>query len=291
MRSLTYWQKIFLAGLAFLILLYGAAWLIIAQQTKASLPNQLSSWESAGVVIGWRSHSVSGFPFSLSLNFDDLNMTLREDGLTVLAQKATLTLPFPFLWHRQESLIGQNILVTLADGRQIKSEKASLTSRGAPGSGENELRRIQFAATAISLPKTDLPLSRIDTINVEGEISGALLPPPTTENLAKWRDGGGIVDLGRISLVIDGLSLNGDATVTLDQDLRPLMAGTFTIKGLQPLLDQLSAQGAITPSSHLILKILAKNLEDPSGDVKLGLSIQNRWLYINGQKLTPLQFL
>lgn len=106
------------------------------------------------------------------------------------------------------------------------------------------------------------------------------LAPPLTEILAGWRDRGGDVVVKSFGFAQGPLSLGGEATLALDQDLQLLGAGTVTATGLGETVEILLADGLIPADQALVARSTAKALErvgaDGRKEAKFALSVQNR---------------
>ena len=63
--------------------------------------------------------------------------------------------------------------------------------------------------------------------------------------LARWRDGGGTLELRRIALAWSALTVEGDGTLALDNRMRPEGAVALRVAGLQPTLQKLTAEGVL----------------------------------------------
>lgn len=127
------------------------------------------------------------------------------------------------------------------------------------------------------------PIVQADAI---GTIKGPLLPPgapPPTDlasALSQWSTPGGDIELSRFDYVQGPVSLTGNGTLALDQNLQPQGAGTITATGLGDLIDLLAARGAIHHKDAGIAKAVIQGLEKPGAngrpEVTVGLTIQDR---------------
>lgn len=145
-----------------------------------------------------------------------------------------------------------------------------------------------IAASNVDLPANmpQLLPGPIVQANAIGTIKGPLLPPgapPPTDlasALSQWSTPGGDIELSRFDYVQGPLSLTGNGTLALDQNLQPQGAGTITATGLGDLIDLLAARGAIHHKDAGIAKAVIQGLEKPGAngrpEVTVGLTIQDR---------------
>lgn len=137
---------------------------------------------------------------------------------------------------------------------------------------------------------------RIGAAQVEASVRGALPPGPLSEALAAWRDGGGTIEIRRVALRWGALAADGDGTLALDAENRPLGAFTAQIRGYAETIDALSASGAVRPrdgaAAKIVLNLLARQTE--AGSVlKVPLTAQDGRLTVAGfplLRLPPLAF-
>ena len=75
-------------------------------------------------------------------------------------------------------------------------------------------------------------------------------PPPwggTLEDLARWRDAGGTLELRQIAGTWLGLTIDGDGTFALDAQMRPEGALTLRLDGLQGTLQRFADDATLSP--------------------------------------------
>jgi len=108
----------------------------------------------------------------------------------------------------------------------------------------------------------------IKRFDLEGRLEGPVRGASLGQALATWRDAGGAVQLTALALEWGRLRLRGDATLALDDQNRPLGAGTLRIAGASETLEALAQSGTIDARNAALLKIalafLARN--DPNND-------------------------
>ena len=89
------------------------------------------------------------------------------------------------------------------------------------------------------------------------------------------------------------LAAAGDGTITFDQDMQPLAAGTLRVAGLGETLDLLSNAGLIATGQATIAQVMFGAVAQPPAgggrpQVKLPLTVQDGFVYIGPIKLAPL---
>jgi len=124
-------------------------------------------------------------------------------------------------------------------------------------------------------------------LDLEGAIKG------TIASLAGWRDAGGTADLTRLQLSWGPLKLDGNATLALDAQMRPLGAGTAKLQGLGPVLDRLVARNQIRASEASIAKIVLGLLAQPNAsgasEVSVPLTAQDGKLFLGPVAVATLR--
>ncbi|MEQ8665543.1 MAG: DUF2125 domain-containing protein [Rhodospirillales bacterium] len=78
--------------------------------------------------------------------------------------------------------------------------------------------------------------------------------PLRRRSLAAWRDTGGVVEIIAASTRVGPLSLSGDGTVSLDENLQPLGAITVNAKGYGLVIDMLAERGKLSVNNIGTLK-------------------------------------
>ena len=125
----------------------------------------------------------------------------------------------------------------------------------------------------------------IDSLSLAAKLIGPLPRAATPRALARWRDGGGVVEIGNAALRSRRARIAGSGTVALDRDLQPIAAFSFRIDGREDLLRLLVALGAVEQKNAgaigLGLQLLAKRgVRGRNDSAALPVTIQNRRLYL-----------
>lgn len=102
------------------------------------------------------------------------------------------------------------------------------------------------------------------------------------DQLRIWRDSGGTVEVTDALVDWGGLVMTGDATLALDGEMQPLLAGTVRMERGELLLDALAGSGVVPPRQAAQLKPFVGFLAQPGEDgvrrVTLPIAVQDRRL-------------
>lgn len=115
---------------------------------------------------------------------------------------------------------------------------------------------LSLQADNIMLPQSaDGPLGRqVALLKLIGTARGTAFGSSPEALLASWRDDGGVVDFQTVSLHWGGLMLDGDGTLTLDKQFRPLGALGGQIRNANAGIDALVAAGKMKPNEAAAAK-------------------------------------
>lgn len=118
---------------------------------------------------------------------------------------------------------------------------------------------IALQAEAVTLPAgMGGPLgNQIAQFKLIGNARGTTFGRTPEELLASWRDGGGVIDLQTIAVQWGALKLDGDGTVSLDKQFRPLGAMSGELRGMEAAVDALVAAGRMRGQDAALAKTAA----------------------------------
>ncbi len=151
---------------------------------------------------------------------------------------------------------------------------------------------VALGVLGITLPKPGaqgqrrLPLGRrIDTVTLEATVLGPLAGRLGIDDIVKWRDGGGTVEIETLLIHWGPLNFRATGTLALDQDLQPLLAMTATITGFNETIDALTKARAIKArdanTAKMLLSLLARRPEGSGpAELKVPLTVQDGKLYV-----------
>jgi len=157
----------------------------------------------------------------------------------------------------------------------------AVRARGPTGPGARD-PRYELAARlkGVSTPYSDqAPLEGDGTASLEATLSGNP-GDASLEDFVAWRDSGGVLDVKELEVSWRPVELAFDGTITLDERLRPLGAGTADLRGLDAVIDWLVMQGRLTGAQASGTKIALALMTRPAKDggepvVRLPLTAQD----------------
>lgn len=135
----------------------------------------------------------------------------------------------------------------------------------------------------------------IKRFDIAGRLEGPVRGASLAQALLAWRDAGGAVQVTALAVEWGNLRLNGDATLALDEQNRPLGAGTLRIAGAGETLDALAQSGTIDVRNAALLKIalafLARNDPNNGGapTVQIPFAAQDGALSVHRFRLLSLR--
>ncbi len=152
--------------------------------------------------------------------------------------------------------------------------------------GDSPMIGFSVSAGTILLPNTvRWPLGpSVTSVVLEGSLEGPTPEPaPPSVFLAAWRDGGGSLEVHKLSVAWGPLDLTTTATLALDDQLQPMGAGTGRMVGYEATLDALAANGILTRSATTAAKaVLSLMTSAPAAgdaaEVEVPLTLQHRTL-------------
>lgn len=122
--------------------------------------------------------------------------------------------------------------------------------------------------------------------SVSGTVQPDLAPPLA---LAAWRDDGGIIDVRSLALDWGDISLRGEGTLALDEEMRPMGALTTQLRGYEVLLNAARDDGQITEgaarAAAAVLRLLAAA---NSGTLSVPVRLQGGEAFLGPVKIARL---
>lgn len=216
---------------------------------------------------------VTGESIALAVDFiahATLPLTLRARGLRLE--------PAAGGWHMTAGLLSADLEVATAPDPVRPPVTFSLSSEavGLPGT-------LRWALGP-----------NISSLSVDGKLSGPMPPGQGARRWAEaWRDGGGSLEISRLTAGWGPLGVSGGATLALDEQLQPMGSGNAKLVGFAEALDRLAAAGVLTKSAataaKAVLSLLAGSAvgnEPPT--VEVPLTLQYRTLSMRQVPLVRL---
>ncbi len=298
-------------------------WLIFASRVEDEAGLWAESRRAEGFIISWQRLDIGGFPFYFDLGF--VEPRLAKDGWSLEAPLVSATL-LPWRLHKID-LTAPKLAVTgpgatvgieaLTAQLQLEDGRAkSLTAEGVAakarhrgedlGSADRAALVIDHFDPAVTDWQTESFIGRVSLRGTRPaarsasqmpfeepydlDLDGAIKGPAA--DLARWRDGGGTVDLRRMVLVWGPLKVDGKGTVALDGEMRPLGAGTAKLQGLSPTLDRLVARGQVKAQdasvAKIVLGLLAQPTAEGGSEVTAPITAQNGRLFLGPVSILTL---
>lgn len=122
---------------------------------------------------------------------------------------------------------------------------------------------------------------KIGKVAFDAVVLGTLAPMETLPaTLARWRDGGGTIEVSALALDWDVLRLRANGTFALDGTLQPEGAMVADIRGVDATMERLLGAGLIDSRAAFAARIANRALSFGGGAARVPLSVQNRRLYI-----------
>ena len=86
------------------------------------------------------------------------------------------------------------------------------------------------------------------------------------EDIVDWRDSGGILDITHLEIEWPPIEVFLDGTITLDERIRPMGAGTVDVRGANALIDHQVALGHLTHGQATAVKLALAVMTRPAKD-------------------------
>jgi hypothetical protein len=302
-----------------------AYWLWSAARLEQGIAAWSAEQRARGYEIAYRGPAIGGYPFALTARFEAPRIASpkgwRWQGPTVTGRAAIWSpLEIALDFSGRHRVIGPRdapaeaeaarataVLRLLRDGRVERAEAeargATLRRDGRVLSAEGVTARLgprrpaegtrprglalAGAARGIVLPEESAgPLGpSLRRLDFEGVLLGEVPPGEGREMLARWRDDGGGLEIGRLALEWGPLALEGKGSLGLDQGLRPAGEIASRISGLSGTLDRLVAARLVTAERARLVKLALFALADGTDGqgrpvVALPITLQGGRLYL-----------
>ncbi len=158
--------------------------------------------------------------------------------------------------------------------------------------------------SAIRLDRVTLPApprsglgETIERLDIDTSFKGRLPPGPLADAVAHWRDDGGTIEVNRLAVLWGPLDLDGNGTLALDAENRPLGAFTVRVRGYGETIDTFARTGLIRPreaaGAKVALNMFARPNSGGTSELTVPLTAQDGRLAIAGfnlMRIDPLRF-
>lgn len=270
--------------LVLLALGYVALWYTIGFRTQKEVTTTLAEWLDSGMQVRHGDIRLSGFPYRIVIEIENLEVSTRARGLAVESDQITLV---SHVWtpdHWVAQAAGNDI--SLANGAIMLFEEF-LQASYRMHDGDKLVVKIDSAGAAdarIRRPTGLPPLTQWSlllgkdfaeavenaglyekrtlefrffadaggsTMEFTGGVSGPGLRDWTISELANWRDEGGLLAVDALSWSTGTLQLKADGDLTLDENYRPLGSANLSATDWQTAARLLSQFGLrVSPNSR-----------------------------------------
>ena len=258
---------------------------VTIRPAAGELPGNFS-WRSAGITL-----SVSLFRPTLmtALLQGPQRISVAGDPDYVMTfNEMTVVVPLLAASGRSAELHAKALRLAPEDGGWVSTVGALDGHAAFPDPADTTPQAILFTVNveAIDLPPmAKWPLGpRVTLVALSGKLNGPLPAfHDATRWATAWRDGGGSLEVGHLTVNWGPLNLTSSATLALDDQLQPMGSGSARLVGYAESLDRLSATGVLTRSAATVAKaILSLMAGTGEGDspsaVDVPLTLQYRTL-------------
>jgi hypothetical protein len=125
-------------------------------------------------------------------------------------------------------------------------------------------------------------------LSFKGRLPGGTL----ANSIAAWRDDGGSIEINKVAVRWGPVDADGNGTLALDEQNRPLGAFTARWRGYDETIDALQATGQLKPfpaaAAKIALRALARQNKDGPDEVQIPLTAQDGRLFVAGIPLLPV---
>lgn len=223
----------------------------------------------------------------LTIHQPVLGVTIRAGTLTLEAQEARAKATLDPTQHNAASHAEMGLMRPrlTVNGLPITAKTLQITvDRPLPPPADHLGTGLALTLNAgdITVPEVKGLGSAISHLGLSARLMG---PVPATLDAAAvgpWSREGGTLEVDRLNLRWGGMDLTANATVTLDNALQPLMAGTADVTGYDALIDSLVSDGRMRSDDANIAKMALSLMAQPGVGgqmtMKVPVSVENHLL-------------
>jgi hypothetical protein len=315
-----------LALLAVLAAAYGAYWFHVAGEVRKGLDDWAARIRAGGGQARWDQASGFGFPFRVGLRLTAPLLSMppgqwQAEALTLEAApfdltRVTLTATGR---HRIATARGETELTAghlsavvrltargILENAVIRTERLEMAGLalergtlsidplpvGADAGHQTPTLTLGLSLQGLDLPKT-LPLllgPRVETAELAATVKGGLPPGPLPKAIRAWAADGGVLDVSKLALDWQQVSVDGDGTLALDPAGQPLAALALRVRGLPLLMDRLAESGMVEAGAANALKFVLMMMSKPDSQgrpaIAVPVSVQESQIYLGPAPLT-----
>ncbi len=197
--------------------------------------------------------------------------------------------------------LGDVTLTRAADLQPTHAEHFTADAQLHRGPGDSQGGGHQAAVFDLALALDNAMLNRtpaqvLGTQVAHAELNltfkGRLPAGTLASSIAAWRDDGGTIEINRVAVKWGPVDADGNGTLALDDQNRPLGAFTARWRGYEETIDALQSTGQLKPfpaaGAKIALRALARQDKDKPDEVQIPLTAQDGRLFVAGIPLLPL---
>ena len=151
----------------------------------------------------------------------------------------------------------------------------SPTKENAGAEAKTSSYALKAKLQAVHLPNfLNLPLGHdIQELSTELKVIGRLGLSTKVQNLATWRDGGGIIEIGLLDGIYGSLKTHATGTLALDKDLQPMGAMVAKFQGFFSAINALKKAGYVRSGDAAMAKVVLGVLSRRDGKGQRSISL------------------
>lgn len=283
-------MKILLGFTTFTVLAWILGWFLFAYQLRQAVEEQCRLLAQSGWDISLGTAHLEGFPFSMDWRYDDPHAAMAQTGWKITAEQIRIQSSFPPLGF--SSLPQIHLIRSVWEGPGAARITARLVDLASDIHWVDHqiTDEIAFSMMAQDIETDFLPEGSgpIEQMEVAGRLLERMAFPLKRKNIVAWRDGGGTLEIDRFHALLQGMDIAINATLTLDEEMQILAAGTITGRGMEKGVENLIRAHVLKIGPGLALIQILKQLQGESGQVTSAISVQNKFLYLNSLRLFAL---
>lgn len=166
----------------------------------------------------------------------------------------------------------------------------------APQATDRQNDVFDLALTLDNATLSHTPAAALGTQVAHAELNlsfkGRLPTGTLAQSVAAWRDGGGTVEINRVAVKWGPVDADGNGTLALDEQNRPLGAFTARWRGFNETIDALESLGQLKPfqaaGAKIVLRALSRQNKNGADEVQVPLTAQDGRLFVAGIPLLPV---
>jgi len=162
--------------------------------------------------------------------------------------------------------------------------------------GEHFKVSFDFLFPDYYLVREVFPSARIENFQGQINIKGFFPLKNLPHSMRHWSQTGGFMEFENILLRLYNLESTLNGSLTLDQNLQPLLVSTLKIKGYRSLLDEMDKNQMISSKAKALVNIIVNffardKTADEGKAIHIALTVQDQWLSLGSFKMKEIPFI